>query len=100
MPYIRETIHRRNKPKGLGELTLSCNYGITPAGWARILIAVAAASDMKRFHADFNNLDDKCGYLIVAILSANHTLKFIDLERTGLTNRTALVRIFRKQLKY
>lgn len=43
---------------------------------------------------DFNNLDDSCGYLIAAILSANHTLKTIDLEHTNLTNKSALLLLY------
>ncbi len=89
IPYVRETIHRSNQENGLVELTMSANQNMTPAGWAKIFIAVAASDSMKKFDADFNRLDDNCGYLIVAILSANQSIRSLDLECTGLTNKTA-----------
>ena len=75
-------------------MILSSNPKITPRGWSKILIAVAASADLRYFHIDYNNLDDCCGFLIAAILSANHTLEILDLEHTGLGNDTALVRFF------
>lgn len=91
--YIRELIHRREQSKGLYELILSANPKITPKGWTKILVAVAASASLRYFHLDYNTLDDSCGYLILAILSANHSLQVLDLEHTGLTNKTAKVSI-------
>jgi hypothetical protein len=91
VPVIKELIHRKEHSKGLYELIISSNENITPSGWSQILIAVAAAADLKYFHLDYNTLDDSCGYLIAAILTSNQSLKVIDLEHTGLTNKTAIV---------
>jgi len=88
---IREFIHRKEQKNGLYELTISSNQKITPIGWSQILIAVAAAADLKNFHMDYNNLDESCGYLIAAILTSNRSLKVLDLEHTGLTNKTGSV---------
>lgn len=92
--YIREIIHRREHANGLNELVLSSNPKITLTGWSHILISVASAADLEFVYLDFNNLDDSCGYLISAILSGNHTLKVLDLEHTGLTNKTASLLLY------
>lgn len=55
---------------------------------------MAAAADLKYLHIDYNNLDDNCGYLISAILTSNQSLEVLDLEQTGLTNKTAKVSLF------
>ena len=91
VPIVKEIILRKEHSKGLAELIISYNPKITQTGWSQILIAVAAAPDMKYFHMDYNHLDDNCGYLIAAILTANHNLEVLDLEHTGLTDKTALV---------
>ena len=72
-------------------MIISSNPKITTYGWSKILVAVAATSDLKYFHMDYNSLDDSCGYLIVAILTSNQSLEVLDLEHTGLTNKTAVV---------
>jgi hypothetical protein len=89
--YVRELIHRRENSNGLFELVISANPKITTKGWAKILVAVASSLDLRYFHMDYNSLDDCCGYLIVAILTANHVLEVLDLEHTGLGNETAKV---------
>ena len=91
VPIIKEIMLRNEHSKGLAELIISYNPKITQIGWSQILIAVAAAPDLKYFHMDYNNLDDNCGYLIAAILTANHNLEVLDLEHTGLTDKTGLV---------
>jgi hypothetical protein len=75
----------------LSELILSYNPKITPLGWSKILIAVASSADLKYLYIDYNSLDDSCGYLIVAALCSNHALEVLDLEHTGIGNKTALV---------
>ena len=55
---------------------------------------MASASHLEYFYLDFNNLDDSCGYLIAAMLGANHTLRVLDLEHTGLTNKTASLLLY------
>ena len=91
---IKEIIHKRDNQSGLSELIISSNRKITTYGWSKILLAVAATSDMKYFHVDYNSLDDSCGYLIVAILSSNRALEVLDLECTGITNKTALLLLY------
>lgn len=91
VPIIKELIRRKEHDKGLYELIISSNQNITSVGWSQILIAIAAAADIKYFHMDYNNLDDSCGYLIAAILTSNHSLEVLDLEHTGITNKTALL---------
>lgn len=78
----------------MSELTLSHNPNITAYGWSKILVAVAVTSDLKYFHIDYNLLDDSCGYLIIAILSSNKSLEVLDLEKTGITNKTALLLLY------
>ena len=92
--FIREIIHRREHDNGLNELIISSNPKITLTGWSQILISVSSASDLEHFYLDFNNLDDSCGYLIAAMLSANHMLKTLDLEHTGLTSKTASLLLY------
>ena len=92
--FIREIIHRREHDHGLNELIISSNPKITLTGWSQILISVSSASDLEHFYLDFNNLDDSCGYLIAAMLSANHMLKTLDLEHTGLTSKTASLLLY------
>lgn len=75
-------------------MIISCNPGITPFGWAKILIGVAASADLQFLHMDYNVIDDSCGYLIIAILTSNHALEVLDLEHTGISNKTALVSLF------
>ena len=58
------------------------------------MVAVAVTSDLKYFHIDYNLLDDSCGYLIIAILSSNKSLEVLDLEKTGITNKTALLLLY------
>ena len=80
-----------NQFLGLVELILSYNPKITPLGWSKILIAIAASTDLKYLYIDYNNLDDSCGYLIVAAICSNKSIEILDLEHTGLTDKTALV---------
>jgi hypothetical protein len=68
---------------------LSANEQITPTGWYQILLAIAASSRLKSFYADYNTIDDVCGYLLVAIIASTTTLEIIDLEHTRLTNASA-----------
>jgi hypothetical protein len=74
-------------------LILSSNQSITHYGWTRILIAIAASTNLKYVHMDYNNLDDSCGYLICAVMSSNQNLEVLDFEHTGLSNKTAIVNI-------
>ena len=97
---MRELIHRRKHIKGLSELVISANSQITPIGLTGILIAVAASTDLRYFHMDYNKLDDCCGFLLVAILSANHSLEVLDLEHTGVGNETALVSFVPKSISF
>lgn len=82
-------IDDKNDWPGLQELSLSANEQITPTGWYQILLAIAASSRLKSFYADYNNIDDVCGYLLVAIIASTTTLEIIDLEHTRLTNASA-----------
>jgi hypothetical protein len=93
---VRELIHRRDQTtkNGLFELVISANPKITTKGWAKILIAVASSLDLRFFHMDYNNLDDCCGYLIAAILTANKVLEVLDLEHTGVGNETAKLLLY------
>ena len=68
---------------------MSANEQITTTGWYQILLAIAASSRLKSFYADYNNIDDVCGYLLVAIIASTSTLEIIDLEHTRLTNESA-----------
>lgn len=52
-------------------------------------MAIAASSRLKSFYADYNNLDDICGYLLVTIIASSDTLEIIDLEHTRLTSASA-----------
>ena len=42
--------------KGLRELTLSANPGITTKGWAQLAIAVAHSSQLRVLNLDYNPL--------------------------------------------
>ena len=58
-------------------------------------MAIAACSDLKSLHADYNNLTDVCGILLVSLLASNPNLEYIDLEGTGLTDKS--VQVFKKK---
>lgn len=84
---------------GLEELGLSANENITPIGWFQILLAIASSSRLVSLHADYNSINDECGYLLVTIIAGSTTLETLDLEHTGLTDTSAKVRFFSRVKK-
>ncbi|CAF0709290.1 unnamed protein product [Brachionus calyciflorus] len=92
--YIKDLIVSTDTKRGLTEIILSSNPKISISGWSKILLALASSPNMKFFHIDFNNLDDNCGFLIAGILCTNNRLEVLDLEQTGIGNKTAELLIY------
>lgn len=53
---IKDIIHRKEHPKGLNELIISCNSKITSSGWSNILLAVI-----------HHNLEKKICYILIYV---------------------------------
>jgi hypothetical protein len=73
---------------------MSNNPSISTNGWTKILTSVANSNEMKQLYLDYNCLDENNGYFLACILCTNESLEVLDLEHTGITNKTAKVRFF------
>ncbi|OCT79579.1 leucine-rich repeat-containing protein 73 [Xenopus laevis] len=76
---------------GLRELTLSANPAITCLGWARLAIAVAHSSQVRTLNMDYNPLGDHIASMLAVCVASSRTLEVLDLEGTGLTNKSAQI---------
>ncbi|OCT77471.1 leucine-rich repeat-containing protein 73 [Xenopus laevis] len=76
---------------GLRELTLSANPAITCLGWARLAIAVAHSSQVRTLNLDYNPLGDHIASMLAVCVASSRTLEVLDLEGTGLTNKSAQI---------
>lgn len=57
------------------------------------MLGVVTAPNLKYLHLDFNNLDDNCGFLIASLICSNQALEVLDLEQTGIGNKTVEVMV-------
>lgn len=66
--------------RGLIELTLSANQGVSPQGWTQLAIAIAANSQLKNLYLDYNNIGDYGAGVLSVALAASSSLERVDLE--------------------
>uniref|UniRef100_X2A7U4 Uncharacterized protein n=1 Tax=Capitella teleta TaxID=283909 RepID=X2A7U4_CAPTE len=82
---ISDLLPPNGAKRGLQDLTLSGNAGVTAHGWSKFFIALAAGSELQTLHIDYNNIMDYGTGCLAVALAASKTLKFVDLESCGLT---------------
>uniref|UniRef100_A0A803JVS6 Leucine rich repeat containing 73 n=1 Tax=Xenopus tropicalis TaxID=8364 RepID=A0A803JVS6_XENTR len=76
---------------GLRELTLSANPAISCLGWARLAIGLSHSSQVRTLNLDYNPLGDHIASMLAVCVASSRTLEVLDLEGTGLTNKSAQI---------
>jgi len=71
---------------------MSANSDITPKGWSKLAVAIAASSTLRELYLDYNTLGDYAASCILVALTAHRRIEVLDLEGTGITDHTAQVR--------
>lgn len=69
--------------RGLIELTLSANQGVSPQGWTQLAIAIAANSQLQNLYLDYNNIGDYGAGVLSVAMAASSSLERVDLEGCG-----------------
>ena len=76
---------------GLLDLSLSANSKITPEAWTKFGLAVAASSRLRELYVDYNRLGDAAASCLLVGLASSRKIQVLDMEGTGITERTAQV---------
>ncbi|XP_014676766.1 PREDICTED: leucine-rich repeat-containing protein 73-like, partial [Priapulus caudatus] len=75
----------------LRELDVSSNADVTSRGWSHLAMAIASSSVLRSLSVAHANVGDAAASALCAAVAASATLQAVDLEKTGITNRSALV---------
>ncbi|ESO90166.1 hypothetical protein LOTGIDRAFT_192329 [Lottia gigantea] len=88
IPLICELLTPSSDWPGLQDLSLSANPGISKTGWMEFSLALAA-STLRTLYLDYNKLGDEIASCIIIAVAGCGTLEILDLEGTGVTQKTA-----------
>ena len=80
---------------GLHELTLSANKEVTPIGWTKFAMAMAAGCHLQSLYVDYNPLGDHSINSLAVAVATTKSLRFLDFEACDITNVGAQVIIVR-----
>jgi hypothetical protein len=78
---------------GLHSLVLSHNPKITSDGWTKFGLALASGSCLRSLEIDYNDIGDIVATCIAIALPGVPLLETLDLECTGITDKTGQVRL-------
>ncbi|XP_045163727.2 uncharacterized protein LOC123528049 [Mercenaria mercenaria] len=76
---------------GLHHLVLSHNPGISSDGWTKLGMALASGSCLRSLEIDYNDIGDSVATCIAIALPGATHLEMLDLECTGITDKTGQV---------
>lgn len=89
--YLTSLLPPDGAKKGLIELTLSANTQITDIGWSHMFCAISASSQLRVLNLDYNNIGDYVAGLFSVTMAGNRSLRTVDFEGCGITNKGASV---------
>ena len=64
---------------------------MTPIGWAKLALAIAAGCSLRVLNVDYNRLGDFGASVLAVATAACKTLQVLDMESTGISENGAKV---------